>query len=165
MSINVHDDTFKDVNNLYLVLNTLEDNSYLGKSSSDSRAFALMVEPDDTIAAVKAYIQEEKDIPFKKQKLLNDAGRTLRDAQALPSLGIINDSTLILRYAPTTQIVVRNIVLRRVLEITVGPDDTIGDVKAVIQKYEGIRFHKQKLIFCGADPVDFKYLDDLRIQN
>lgn len=91
---------------------------------------------------------------------MNEAGRTLRDAQALPSLGIIKDSTLIFRYAPATQIVVRNIVSGHVLKIMVGPYDTIGDVKTVIQKYEGIPFHKQKLTFCGAEPDDSEYLYD-----
>ncbi|OIT33887.1 PREDICTED: polyubiquitin 8-like [Nicotiana attenuata] len=159
MNINVQDDTFKDVNNLSLVLNTLEDNS---SSGSDSRTFALMVEPDETIAAVKAYIQEEKGIPFKKQKLLNEFGRTLRDAQAL---GIIKeDSTLILRYAPATQIVVRNVDSGRALELMVGSDDTIGDVKAAIYEKEGIRFHKQRLIFRRKECGDSELLADLGIQ-
>nr|XP_016511949.1 PREDICTED: uncharacterized protein LOC107829044 [Nicotiana tabacum] len=116
MRINVQDDTFKDVNNLSLVVNnnTLEDNSSSGKSSSNSRTFAQMVERDDIIAVVKAYIQEEKGCA---------------------------------------------------LELMVGPDDTIGDVKAVIKKYEEIRFHKYKLTLYGTDPDDSEYLDDLRIQN
>lgn len=29
-----------------------------------------MVEPDDSIDAVKAHIQEEKEIPFKKRKAI-----------------------------------------------------------------------------------------------
>lgn len=67
MRINVQDDTFKDVNNLSLVVNnnTLEDNSSSGKSSSNSRTFAQMVERDDIIAVVKAYIQEEKGIALE----------------------------------------------------------------------------------------------------
>ncbi|XP_059310875.1 uncharacterized protein LOC132062293 [Lycium ferocissimum] len=63
--------------------------------------FTLMVDPNDTIGAVKAYIQEEKRISFKKQKLiLSHNGGDLSDDQTLDSLGIKKDSTLILQYAP-----------------------------------------------------------------
>ncbi|XP_019231289.1 PREDICTED: polyubiquitin-B-like [Nicotiana attenuata] len=124
-----------------------------------------MVEPDDTIGAVKAYIQDEKGIPFKKQKLLNEEGRTLRDSHSLTSLGIKKCSTLILRYAPVTRIIVRNIVSGRVLEIMVWPDDTIGHVMAVIQEKHGIRFHRQKLTFCGNEHGDSERLANIGIRN
>lgn len=62
-----------------------------------SKSFVLMVEPDDTIAAVKAYIQEEHGIPLKKQQLLNEECGVLKDAETLSFCGVIRKgSTLIL---------------------------------------------------------------------
>ncbi|KAG5610498.1 hypothetical protein H5410_021779 [Solanum commersonii] len=114
-----------------------------------------MVERDDSIAAVKAHIQEEKEIPFKKQKLLNEDGgvivvfpTVIRDEQTLISAGIKKGSTLILRYAPITQITVIMPSSRR-LKLMMESDDTIADVKADIQEKEGIRFHKQRITYNG----------------
>lgn len=122
-----------------------------------------MVEPDDSIAAVKAYIQEEKGISFKKQKLLNEDGGVMRDAQTLESAGINKGSTLILRYAPITQIYVLTLTNRR-FKLMVESDDTIADVKAAIQEKEGIRFHKQRLIYNGRQLEDDTSLVDYGIQ-
>ncbi|WMV24495.1 hypothetical protein MTR67_017880 [Solanum verrucosum] len=112
-----------------------------------------MVERDDSIAAVKAHIQEEKEIPFKKQKLLNEDGGVMRDEQTLISAGIKKGSTLNLRYAPITQITVIMPSSRR-LKLMMESDDTIADVKADIQEKEGIRFHKQRITYNGAQLED-----------
>ncbi|KAJ8564705.1 hypothetical protein K7X08_001165 [Anisodus acutangulus] len=131
---------------------------------SESKPFLLIVEPDDSIAAVKAYIQEEKGIPFKKQKLLNQDGGVLRDAQTLVSAGIKKGSTLILRYAPITQITVVTQSGRR-LKLMVESDDTIADVKAAIREREGIQFHKQAILYDGQLFEDHKRLVDCGIEN
>ncbi|KAM3398530.1 polyubiquitin-like isoform X2 [Capsicum galapagoense] len=99
MRIIIQDDTYRDVINWKslpksFLPNTVEVAKYA--AHSESKAFLLMVEPDDSIAAVKAYIQEEKGIPFKKQKLLNEDGGVMRDALTLLSAGIKKGSTLIL---------------------------------------------------------------------
>nr|XP_016483629.1 PREDICTED: uncharacterized protein LOC107804278 [Nicotiana tabacum] len=123
-----------------------------------------MVEPNESIAAVKAYIQEEKGIPFKKQKLLNEDGRVLRYSQTLLSAEIENGSTLILRYAPITQIFSLALFTRPKLKIMVKADDTIADVKAAIKEKEGLQFCKQKLIFHGRHLEDDKSLVHYEIQ-
>ncbi|XP_059311389.1 uncharacterized protein LOC132062945 [Lycium ferocissimum] len=80
----------------------IKDETQWGGWLLKSNSFTLMVDPKDTIGAVKAYIQEEKGISFKKQKLLLGGGDVVCDEQTLDSLGIKKDSTLILRYAPIT---------------------------------------------------------------
>nr|XP_004235058.1 polyubiquitin [Solanum lycopersicum] len=168
MPIIIQDDTYRDVINwkslpksfLPSSLDLTEEDTSI---CSKSKVFLLMVEPDDSIAAVKAYIQEEKGISFKKQKLLNEDGGVMRDAQTLESAGINKGSTLILRYAPITQIYVLTLTNRR-FKLMVESDDTIADVKAAIQEKEGIRFHKQRLIYNGRQLEDDTSLVDYGIQ-
>uniref|UniRef100_M1C4J0 Ubiquitin n=4 Tax=Solanum tuberosum TaxID=4113 RepID=M1C4J0_SOLTU len=166
MRIIIQDDTYRDVINWKsLPKSFLPSTIDVTKEDicSESKVFLLMVEPDDSIAAVKAYIQEEKGISFKKQKLLNEDGGVMRDAQTLTSAGINKGSTLILRYTPITQIYVSTLTKRR-FKLMVESDDTIADVKAAIQEKEGIRFHKQRIIYNGRQLEDDKSLVDSGIQ-
>ncbi|KAM3303449.1 polyubiquitin-like isoform X1 [Capsicum chacoense] len=166
MRIIIQDDTYRDVINWKSLPKSFLPNTVeVAKDAahSESKAFLLMVEPDDSIAAVKAYIQEEKGIPFKKQKLLNEDGGVMGDALTLLSAGIKKGSTLILRYAPITQIIVTTLSGRR-FKLMVESDDTVADVKAAIQEKEGIRFHKQRIIYNGRQLQDHVLLVDCGIQ-
>uniref|UniRef100_M1DPR8 Ubiquitin-like domain-containing protein n=1 Tax=Solanum tuberosum TaxID=4113 RepID=M1DPR8_SOLTU len=73
-----------------------------------------MVNPNDTIGTIKAYIQEERGIAFKKQRILSQDGE--EDMQKH------SDSLLNLRHA----------------RMSIKPGDTVGDVKARIQRKAGI---------------------------
>ncbi|XP_055828488.1 uncharacterized protein LOC129896577 [Solanum dulcamara] len=166
MRIIIQDDTYRDVINWKsLPKSFLPSTLDIAKEDmcSESKVFLLMVEPDDSIAAVKAYIQEKKGISFKKQKLLNEDGGVMRDVQTLASAGINKGSTLILRYAPITQIYVITFTNRR-FKLMVESDDTIADVKAAIQEKEGIRFHKQRIIYNGRQLEDDRSLVDYGIR-
>lgn len=165
MQIIIQDDTYRDMINWHSLPKSFLPPKFKLEDSglSESKAFILMVEPDDCIAAVKAYIQEEKGIPFKKQKLLNKDGGVLRDSQTLLSAEIKQGSTLILRYAPITQISVKTLTGRTIWLMVEG-DDTVADVKAVIQEKEEIRFHKQRLLYDGRILEDDKLLVHCGIQ-
>lgn len=166
MQIIIQDDIYKDVirwrslPKSYLPKFGLDKDSSIYKDCGPN-SFILMVEPDDSIAAVKAYIQEEKGISFKKQKLLNEEGVVLRDAQTLVSLGIKKGSTLILHYALVTQLVMTLKHTGRKISVLVEPDDTIGDIKAKLQEKEGMRFHQQSLLYQGQDMPDDERLINL----
>ncbi|XP_070009554.1 uncharacterized protein [Nicotiana sylvestris] len=96
-----------------------------------------------------------------KQKLLNEDDDVLSDVQTLNSLGATNDY-LVLQYAPTMRIIVK-IISGRTLKLMVESDYIVADVKVAIQEKEGIRFHKQFLIFEGRrlentkTPADYEY--------
>ncbi|KAK4723780.1 hypothetical protein R3W88_026559 [Solanum pinnatisectum] len=122
-----------------------------------------MVEPENTIAAVKAYIQEERGISFKKQKLLKESGGVLRDEQTLSSLGMTHGSSLILRYALTMRITMKSFG-GKTFKLMVEADDTIADVKAAICEKEGIPFHQLKLLYNNQFLDDSNRLVGLGIQ-
>nr|ABI34375.1 hypothetical protein SDM1_53t00013 [Solanum demissum] len=123
--------------------------------------FALMVDPGNTIVVVKAYIQEEKHIPFKKQRLLSKDGKDLSDAQTLFALGIKkgmkNGSTLILRYEPISS----NKFTSCIFNIKVQRNDTVGDLKAIFQEMNGIRFPTVRSTYRGQILDNDKRLVDL----
>nr|XP_033515657.1 ubiquitin-NEDD8-like protein RUB1 [Nicotiana tomentosiformis]XP_033515658.1 ubiquitin-NEDD8-like protein RUB1 [Nicotiana tomentosiformis]XP_033515659.1 ubiquitin-NEDD8-like protein RUB1 [Nicotiana tomentosiformis] len=162
MPIIIQDDTYRDVSNWrslpknFLPKFGVEDVINVS-GHSESKTFLLMVESDESIAAIKAYIQEEKGISFKKQKLLNEEGGVLRDTQTLLSVGIKKGSILVLRYALITQISVKT-PTGHTIKVMVESDDTIADVKAAIQEKEGFRFHKQLIFFDGKRLADHQRL-------
>ncbi|KAK6776807.1 hypothetical protein RDI58_027808 [Solanum bulbocastanum] len=122
-----------------------------------------MVGPEYTIAAVKAFIQEKSGLYFNKQKLLlNESGSVLKDnAQTLSSLGIRKASASILRYAFPVYKVVGLKPGDKVFKLRVKPRNTVGDVKAGIQKKTDIPL---KEITCsGRTLADHELMADLDI--
>ncbi|XP_070045807.1 uncharacterized protein LOC142164047 [Nicotiana tabacum] len=169
MQITIRDHTYSDVNKRpmlkYILPKLGHEDGISGTTDGrelEPNTFVLMIEPDDTIAAVKAYIQEEKGISFKKQKLRNEDGGVLRDVQTLNSLGA-TDSYLFLRCAPTMRIIVKTMT-ERTLKLMVESDYNVADVKVAIQEKEGFRFHKQRLILAGRRLEDNRTLAEYNIQ-
>ncbi|KAH0713113.1 hypothetical protein KY289_009072 [Solanum tuberosum] len=126
--------------------------------------FALMVDPGNTIVVVKAYIQEEKHIPFKKQRLLSKDGKDLSDAQTLFALGIKEDPWSMRR---TMQIIIHDDTYKDAIgskyiidgtakdcrisyTLMIALDDSIIAIKAYIQEQTGFSFKIQKLLYEGA---------------
>lgn len=166
MPIIIQDDTYRDLSNWRSLPKSLlpkfgVEDIIDGSGHSESKTFLLMVEPDESIAAIKAYIQEEKGISFKKLKLLNEEGAVLRDTQTFPSVGIKKGTILVL-----TQISVKT-PTGHTIKVMVVSDDTIADVKAAIQEKQGFRFHEQSILFDGKPlgaQADHQRLVNLGIQ-
>ncbi|KAG5578513.1 hypothetical protein H5410_058647 [Solanum commersonii] len=121
-----------------------------------------MVGPEDTIAAVKAYIQEKSGLYFNKLKLLlNENATVLKDnAQTLSSLGIGRGFALILRYVFPVYKVVGLKPGDKVFKLRVKPGHTVGDVKAGIQKKTDIPL---KEITCnGRTLEDHELMTNIR---
>ncbi|KAG5579566.1 hypothetical protein H5410_050193 [Solanum commersonii] len=168
MQITIRDDTYRDVNNWCALPKSfirkfgIEDS--VSGSFTESKLFVLMIEPEDTIAAVKAYIQAEKDISFKKQKLLRESDGALREAQTLSSMGMSHGSLLILRYAPIMRITV-TMICGKSFKLMVESDGTLGDVKEFIQEKEGTPCHRQRLMYNKREIlIDSDRLSNLGIQ-
>ena len=70
-----------------------------------SETIELEVVPSDSIARIKADLQEKKGIPEEKQHLFF-AGKRLEDEKQLSAYGIQNESTLILKVGQIMKIYV-----------------------------------------------------------
>eukprot|EP01062_Namystynia_karyoxenos_P083685 TRINITY_DN9673_c0_g1_i2.p1 TRINITY_DN9673_c0_g1~~TRINITY_DN9673_c0_g1_i2.p1 ORF type:complete len:648 (+),score=166.56 TRINITY_DN9673_c0_g1_i2:87-1946(+) len=114
-------------------------------SGDDRKTLTLEVDPQDTIACVKAKVKDQEGVPldnplrFDGRKLLDD-GRTLRD------YNIQKGSTL--EVSVTIQIFVKHLT-GHTLTVAVDPRDSVACVRAQIHEMTDIPPNLQRLISNG----------------
>ena len=105
----------------------------------------LAMDVSDTIESIKAKVQEKEGIPLHQQ-ILFFAGKELENDKTLWDYKIKRESTLelVTRQGDGRLIYVRT-PTDHILGLEIGPSDTIGSVKAMIQDIEGIPSPEQQL--------------------
>ncbi|XP_023770760.1 polyubiquitin [Lactuca sativa] len=128
---------------------------------------SLVVDSSETIGNVKKKIRKIDETPISRYCLII-AGKNLEDGRTLRDQNIQNGSTLhmTLRFKAGSemQIFVRTLT-RKTITLVVYKAETIGDVKEMIQKREGLLPDDQRLIFHGKQLEDGATLSDHNIQN
>jgi ubiquitin C len=149
---------------------------------TSGKTFTFEVESSDTVEAIKAVIHDNVGTPIDRQRLIFN-GRQLEDVHTLGDYNVQANSTihLVLRRirTPSPDLVhnerellyqnmqgglkVKWIVGDKELSMDKDLDDTVLDVKRIINDRTGIPMEKQRLIFKGRQLDDDHLLMDYGI--
>ncbi|XP_077250761.1 polyubiquitin-like isoform X2 [Tasmannia lanceolata] len=126
------------------------------------KTISFKVKRTDTICNVKAKFREKEGLPANLQAELLFAGSNLQDGQTLADYDIQKDSILNMDVVGM-QIFVKISSTGKKCTLEMMAGDTIQDIKAKIQKKEGIPSEQQTVIYAGRSLEDRQTLASYNI--
>ncbi|XP_061889958.1 polyubiquitin-B-like isoform X2 [Entelurus aequoreus] len=122
------------------------------------------VEIGDTVESLKEKIRDLTGVPLHEQ-VLDCNGRRLLEQERLSDYNISPQSVIDLRMSSCRKMrIFVKTLTGRVLTLYVRADNTIKNVKAIIQEQVGVPPHQQALTFGRSQLEDDKYLFSYKIK-
>lgn len=128
----------------------------------DGKSIKVMVDPTDTLGAIKATLEKETRLAPSNQRLFLDGDELADDSQTAGEYGIKEGSELNLE--PTKFKVNFNMPNGKSVEVDVSPDDTTADLKKKVESETGMQTTRQ--VLCQDEkelPNDGKTVRDMGI--
>ena len=123
----------------------------------------LMVDPTDTVSAIKQQLEKESGIPVNKQKLTMRDQEFWNPSRSAVDSGIVPGSVLDLDEKPI------NITVRtpqgKILRLQVQPGEKTEDIKTRVEKETGMKVPKQILKSKGQEMPNGKSLESLGVRD
>lgn len=153
----------QDGSTLYVALRNYEVMVFL--KTLTGRTIMLRVTPSDTVAQVKAKIEEQEDIPVDKQRLIF-VGEQLNDFERLLDYRIEHESAvhLVIRTGNGFQVFVR-LPSGRMLTFEVHPNEEFVGIKRKIQERHGLPMDLQQLFYNGQELRENGTYQEYNIQS
>ncbi|CAF2100280.1 unnamed protein product [Rotaria magnacalcarata] len=131
------------------------------------RTISMVAGSNIPIEHVKKHLQDEEGIPADQQRLIY-AGKELESERTLEDYNISgcgpHQMTAIVRHPDNMPIFVKTLT-KNIITLDVNPNDTIENVKAIIQAEEGIPLDEQRLIFTDKQLENDQTLSYYNIQK
>ncbi|XP_020505409.1 polyubiquitin-like [Labrus bergylta] len=127
--------------------------------SGESHNF--LVNPNDTVGALKKLIQDKLGVSSERQRLVYDNGhRTFLNDDSMPvsAYGLQNGSRVSLIVTGSFQVFLRN-EKGKSSTYDVTSEETVSDFKAKVQTREGVAVSQQRLVFQGREMASGKLSD------
>lgn len=136
--------------------------------AGEDTTIGIVIENDETVADIKAFIDSNYDIPIRRQTLFykhNKYITVLEDDHTASYYNFSDGDIISLLVEPTSIILIIRSLTGKEVYMNVEPSWTVADLKCLIQVKEGIPVDQLRLRFNRKVLDDFRSIEQCNLRN